>query len=173
MLQVPSHPKQESHQEDKEICAQTRSTISLSDKSKILQQQNSLMKQFINNLDLKICAITETWLREGEEVAKATLKPDGYEILFSPCLSRLGGGIVIIHKENLWIAKSHEYQFKTCECTDFKISFDQCSNTLGLFYRPEDHPFLSFINDMLEYMMNSITDTSEFLLVGDFNIHIN
>ena len=40
-FQVPLHPKQEGHQEDKEICAQTSSTISLSDKSKILQQQSS------------------------------------------------------------------------------------------------------------------------------------
>ena len=56
---------------------------------------------------------------------------------------------------------------------DFKISFDQCSYTLGLFYRPEDHPFLSFINDIVEYMENNITDKSEFLLLGDFNIHIN
>ena len=74
---------------------------------------------------------------------------------------------------NLQIAKSHEYQFGTCECTDFKISSDQCSYTLGLFYRAEDHPFLSFINDMVEYNENNITDKSEFLLLGDFNIHIN
>ena len=45
--------------------------------------------------------------------------------------------------------------------------------TLGLFHRPEDHPFLSFINDMVDYMENNITNKSEFLLVGNFNIHIN
>ena len=56
---------------------------------------------------------------------------------------------------------------------DFKISFDQSSYTLGLFYRPEDHPFLAFINNMVEYMENNITDKSEFLLLGDFNIHVN
>ena len=131
------------------------------------------MKQFINDLDLNICAITETWLKEGEEVGKATLKPDGYEILSSLHPSRLGWGIAIIHKENLQIAKSHEYQFGTCECTDFKISFDQFSYILGLFFRPEDHPFLLFINDMLEYKENNITDKSMFFLLGDFNIHSN
>ena len=56
---------------------------------------------------------------------------------------------------------------------DFKISFDQSSYTLGLFYRPEDHLFLAFIHGMVEYMENNITDKSEFLLLGDFNIHIN
>ena len=29
------------------------------------------------------------------------------------------------------------------------------------------------MNDMLEYMENTITDESKFLLLGDFNIHIN
>ena len=70
--------------------------------------KTTLMKQFIKDLHLDICAITKTWLIEGEAVDKAALKPDGYEIISSPCLSRLGGGIVIIHKENLWSAKSHE-----------------------------------------------------------------
>ena len=80
---------------------------------------------------------------------------------------------MIIYKENLQITKSHEYQFGACECMDFKISFDQSSYTLGLFYRLKDHPFLAFINDMADYMENNITDKSEFLLWGDFNIHIN
>ena len=63
------------------------------------------MRQFINDLDLDICAITETWLKEGDEVGKAALKPEGYEILSSPCPIGLGGRIAIIHKENLQITK--------------------------------------------------------------------
>ena len=131
------------------------------------------MKQFINDLDLDICAITEACLKEGDEVGKAALKPKRYEILSSPCPIRWGGGIAIIYKEDLQITKSHEYKFGTCECMDFKISFDQISYTLGLFNRPEDHPFLAFINDMVEYMENNIMYKSEFLLLGDFNIHVN
>ena len=63
--------------------------------------KTALMKQFINDLDLEICAFTETWLKESDEVGRAALKPEGYEILSSPHPSRLGGGIMIIHKENL------------------------------------------------------------------------
>ena len=85
----------------------------------------------------------------------------------------MGGGIAIIYRKDLQITKSDEYQFETCECTDFKISFDQYSYTLGLFYRPEYYPFLAFTNDIVEYMENNITDKSKFLLLGDFNIHIN
>ena len=131
------------------------------------------MKQFINNLDLDICAVTETWLKEGDEIGKVALKPEGYEILTSPCPIRLGGGIAIIYKDDLKITKSHEYQYGTCECTDFKISFDQSLHTLGLFYRPDDHPFLAFINAMVEFMENNITYKLEFLLLGDFSIHVN
>ena len=79
------------------------------------------MKQFINDLDLDVCAVTETWLKEGDEMGR----PEGYEILSSPHPNQLGGGIAIIHKEDLKITKSHEYKFGTCECTDFKISFGQ------------------------------------------------
>ena len=48
------------------------------------KNKTALMKQFINDLDLEICAITETWLKEGDEVGKAALKLGEYEILSSP-----------------------------------------------------------------------------------------
>ena len=63
----------------------------------------AVMKQFINDLDLDVCAVTETWLKEGDEIGRVVLRPEGYEILSSPCPNRLGGGIAIIHKEDLKI----------------------------------------------------------------------
>ena len=131
------------------------------------------MKQFINDLDLDICAITETWLKEDDEIGKATLKPEGYEILSSPFPIRLGGGIAVINKDDLKVTKSWEHHFGNYKCTDYKISFDHSSYSLGLFYRPDNHPFLAFVSDMVEYMENNITDKLEFLLLGDFNIHVN
>ena len=44
---------------------------------------------------------------------------------------------------------------------------------LGPVYRPDDNPFLAFVNDTVKYMENNITDKSEFLLLGDFNIHVS
>ena len=120
-----------------------------------------------------MCVVIETWLKEGDEIGRVALRPEGYEILSSPCPMRSGGEIAIIYKEDLKITKSHEYNFGTCECTDFKVSFGQSSYTLGLFYRPDDHPFLEFLNDMVDYMENNITNRAEFLLLGDFNIHVN
>ena len=42
---------------------------------------------------------------------------------------------------------------------------------MGLFYRPEDQPIPSIY--MVEYIEDNITDKSEFLFLGDFNIKIN
>ena len=44
----------------------------------------AVMKQFINDLDLDVCAVTETWLKEGDEVGRVALRPERYEILSSP-----------------------------------------------------------------------------------------
>ena len=44
---------------------------------------------------------------------------------------------------------------------------------MGVFYRPDDHPFLAFLNDMVNYMENNITNRAEFIILGDFNIHVN
>ena len=100
-FQVPSHPKQESHQEDKGYVPKPEVPSVCLINLRSCNNKTALMKQFINDLDLDICAITETWLIQGKEVGKATLKPDWYEILSSPHPSRLGGGTAFIHKENL------------------------------------------------------------------------
>ena len=91
------------------------------------------MKQFINDLDLDICAITENWLKEDDEIGKAALKPEGYEILSSPHPLRLGGGIAVIYQEDLKVTKSREHHFGTCKCTDYKISFDHSSYSWACF----------------------------------------
>ena len=126
--------------------------------------KTALMKQVINDLGLDICAIKETWLKENDEIGKASLKLEGYEIFSSPCPIRSGGGIAVVYKEDLKVTKSQEHHFGTCECTYYKISFDHSSYSLGLFYRPDDNPFLAFVDDMVEYMENNITDKLEFLL---------
>ena len=131
------------------------------------------LKQFINSLDLEICAVTETWQKEGDEDGQGWSKMRWIWNAFYTMPIKIG-----------WRNCNHK-QGKSTNCrvtwipvwdlwmNRFQNQFDQCSYTLGLFYRPEDHPFLSFINDMVEYMENNITDKSEFLLLGDFNIHIN
>ena len=102
-----------------------------------------LIKQFINDLDLDICAITETWLKEGDKVEKVTLKPYGYEVFSSLHLSRLHGGIGTIHKEiyellshmnnslgpvNEWILKSVLISVHThwVSSTDQKTTHSHC-----------------------------------------------
>ena len=39
--------------------------------------KTALLKQFINDLDLVICAITEVWPKEGDNMGKAALNPKG------------------------------------------------------------------------------------------------
>ena len=38
-----------------------------------------MMKQFINDLDLDVCAIIGTWLKEGDGIGRVVLRPKGYE----------------------------------------------------------------------------------------------
>ena len=55
-----------------------------------------------------MCAITETWLKEGDEIGRVALRPEGYEVLSSPCPMRSHTGIAIIYKEDLKITKSRD-----------------------------------------------------------------
>ena len=98
----------------------------------------------ISLIDLRSCNNKDAPMKQFiDEVCKTALKPDGYKILSSPYSPILGGGIAIISKENLQITKTHKYQFETCECTDFKISFDQVFLHIGTYFTDQKttHPY--------------------------------
>ena len=57
----------------------------------------SLVEHVINS-NIDICAITETWLNEKDDVTRAALKPEGYSFQDHPReADRAGGGTGIMY----------------------------------------------------------------------------
>ena len=52
-----------------------------------------------HNLD--VCALTETWIREGDDTTVIQMCPDGYSSVSIPREGRIGGGIAIVHKSDI------------------------------------------------------------------------
>lgn len=56
-----------------------------------------------NQLD--ICCVTETWLKESDEVITANLHPDGYKSLQIPRRIQEGGGVAVVYREDIKVKK--------------------------------------------------------------------
>ena len=77
-----------------------------------------------HNLD--VCALTETWMKEGDDTTAMQLCPDGYSSVSILRAGRIGGGIAIVHNSDITLRSKTIYNYQTMECEDFCL-------TLGMY----------------------------------------
>ena len=124
-----------------------------------------------HNLD--VCALTETWIREGDDTTAIQLCPDGYSSVSIPREGRIGGGIAIVHKSDItWRSKSI-YNYQTMKCADFLLDFQNMLVNLCVIYRPPDTSIAAFCEDLTDYQERNVTSPGRMIKVGDINIPTN
>ena len=73
-------------------------------RSVVNKTQDNQLELVNNNLDL--CILTETWIKEGDNVIPTSLCPGGYKSLSIPRHDKVGGGTAIIYKSKFNISKA-------------------------------------------------------------------
>ena len=98
----------------------------------------------------------------------------GYKITSLPRSKRSGGGIALIHSDDIWINKFQEHKFSSMECSDFKLHIGKWKSpvNLAVLYKPPNTSILQFTLDLAQYLKSSITDHGEHILCRDFNIKV-
>ena len=124
---------------------------------------------FTNKLD--ICALMKTWIKQDDKLTTHHICPPGYKYITLPWPNKMGGGIAIIHKEEINATLQDNSCTPSLEHTVFSIENEglQESNSLHLVYRPPDSSVTSFA-DKCE---RDITKPGQITLLGDFNIKMN
>ena len=77
-----------------------------------------------HNLD--VCALTETWIREGDDTTAIQLCPDGYSSVSIPREGRIGGGIAIVHKSDITLRSNSIYNYQIWNVQTFCLTFRIC-----------------------------------------------
>ena len=124
-----------------------------------------------HNLD--VCAITKTWIREGDDTTAIQLCLDGYSSVSIPREGRIGGGIAIVHRSDITLRSKSVYNYQTMECADFLLEFQNMLVNLCVIYRPPDTSIAAFCDNLMDYQERNVTSPGKMIIVGDVNIHTN
>ena len=73
-----------------------------------------------NNFTL--CTVTETWIRQEEDVTLVQLCPPGFKAISISRKDRTGGGIAVVYKDTITVRSRATHNYSSMEC--------------GSFYRP-------------------------------------
>ena len=135
------------------------------------ETQEIQVELMTNNLD--VCVLTETWIKEDDNVTPVRLCPNGYKSLPISRLHRTGGGITIVFKKDLNVTKACTTTYTTMEMATFWININNCVINLVSIYRPPDTNILDFCHEFTDILEQHINQSGELVLTGDFNIAVN
>ena len=124
-----------------------------------------------HNLD--VCALTETWIREGDDTTAIKLCLDGYASVSIPREGRISGGIAIVHRLDITLRSKSVHNYQTMECAYFLLYFQNILVNLCVIYRPLDTSIAAFCEDLMDYQERNVTSPGKMIIVGDINIHTN
>ena len=113
------------------------------------------------------------WIKLDDSTTPITLCPPGYKILSVPRDNRVGGGVALIHREEISVTHNMMYNYESMECSDFKVSLSSFNLNLAVIYWPPNKSVPTFTKDILDYMGKNINASGKPLLTGDFNIKVN
>ena len=119
-----------------------------------------------NNLDIFL--LTVTWQVPEDFLQLNLLTPDGYKYLSRPRLHGKGGGLAIIHRDNLRIKQLDFHDTNTFEYMVLKAD----SLIIILLYRPPK-VLSNFFSEFSELLTLACSLSFPILLLGDFNIHVD
>ncbi len=114
--------------------------------------------------------MTETWLDALDLSPLSELCPFNYLFLNSPRTSGRGGGIATVYKNNFKCSQLPSRKYTSFEIQLFMVD-SVYSLLCALIYRPPRYN-KDFIDEFSEFLSVTNPTCNNFLMLGDFNIHV-
>ena len=146
------------------------------------KNKSSSLCDFVIGAQLDVVAITETWLtgdnRDDQVIADIQNTLPNYKFLHSHRRCGRGGGIAILVRDGLHIGVNDIHAFNSFEYMDVTISSSATSFHLVVLYRPPPNnknklTSSLFFNDFSSLLEILTVGSTQLLLTGDFNVHVD
>ena len=129
--------------------------------------------QLIDDKDVDIAAVCETWLTDKANVTTAIIKDYGYDIYHDFRNDQRGGGVALILKSSIksWSVRLCS-SFSSFETVIRMITSGTCKTIIAVIYRTGT--LTTLFNKELDILLSDIsTRCDSFMVVGDLNIHFD
>ena len=143
-----------------------------------LCNKSALFSHTIEEEQIDVCALTETWLKRDDKVIRNCATPVGYTLLDTPRNNRRGGGVGVLCKDSLKPKVFSKPELQSCEVTEYILNLNSKSFLISVLYRPPSNGNLNFsvtdfLNEFELYLESLILKNLPIIITGDFNIHFD
>ncbi len=139
------------------------------------------VNDLINDHNLDLLCLTETWLKPDEYIILNESTPQDYCYKNEPRPKGKGGGVATIYNNILSISQKTGFKYNSFEVMvlHIKLSREKSINdkspvmfVLATVYRPPGH-HTDFIKEFADFLSELVLAADKVLIVGDFNIHVD
>lgn len=137
-----------------------------------------LIVDYIIENSVDIMAITETWLVSTDTITAQDLTPSGYKCISIPRTGRRGGGIALLHRQDISMKSKTHSAYQSFENMEVTLCHAGKCVTVCIIYRPPPSgknrcSVTFFMEEFSNYLDHLILSSENILIVGDFNFHVD
>ena len=137
-----------------------------------INNKTEAVVDFILEHQLDVLCVTETWLQVSDSFTANSVTPNGFSIFSNPRLNRRGGGVAAIIKNDLCCKRLANVCFSSFEALLVKITSSTKSLAIVTIYRSPGS-LNNFLIDFSDFLSTLVVKYEDFLVAGDFNIHMD
>ena len=133
------------------------------------------IKSTINELNLDICILTETWLSDdiSDSSKIKEMTPKTHNFYHVPRVNKGGGGVgIFVNKSFTKIKTNKTENYNSFEYIDIKITAENRNIRIITIYRPPNKSKKLFLEEFSD-LLDSVEDKINIIICGDFNIHLD
>ena len=132
--------------------------------------------QIIQDNDISIACVTESWFDSENGTFSQIIKQCGYELHHAFREGKRGGGVAILYKKHLIVKNGNasSSQFSSFEYAFVILTLQSKKHVVLLcVYRKQEVPFQSFEEEFGPFMDKLLNRGEMLLVMGDFNVWVD
>ena len=137
-----------------------------------LRNKTLLVHDYIDDCSADIVALTETWLRDEDNVSVSELCRDTFSFAYQPRGgARRGGGVGVLFCKAFQLVS--RVSVDTCASETLSVTLRNaridCTTRVIVMYRPPSSCFKTFLDDVSKVLLIAAAHPTETIVCGDFN----
>ena len=129
----------------------------------------------IEDRNVHIACITETWFDSSNGKFTATVKEAGYGIVHCFREKKRGGGTAVMYKKEFKVKPGDESssKYESFEFSSIYVKHDSTNILIICIYRKQEVSCKTFCSELETYLDKMSEKNDELMIVGDFNIWVD